>query len=71
MADIDVREIMAILPHRYPLLLIDRITERVRNPSTRPGSPEEAAALKAAFVPGPKGKVDFSEATGEITIRMD
>ena len=24
---IDVREIMKILPHRYPLLLIDRITE--------------------------------------------
>ena len=52
-------------------LLIDRITERVQNPSTRPGSPEEAAALKAAFDPGPKGDVDFSEATGEITIRMD
>lgn len=27
MADIDVREIMTILPHRYPMLLIDRITE--------------------------------------------
>lgn len=27
MAIIDVREIMKILPHRYPLLLIDRITE--------------------------------------------
>ena len=27
MAFIDVREIMTILPHRYPLLLIDRITE--------------------------------------------
>jgi len=24
---VDVRQIMAILPHRYPLLLIDRITE--------------------------------------------
>lgn len=27
MANIDAREIMNILPHRYPLLLIDRITE--------------------------------------------
>lgn len=27
MAIIDVREIMTILPHRYPMLLIDRITE--------------------------------------------
>ena len=27
MATIDVREIMTILPHRYPMLLIDRITE--------------------------------------------
>ena len=27
MALIDVREIMTILPHRYPMLLIDRITE--------------------------------------------
>ena len=25
---LDVREIMQILPHRYPMLLIDRITER-------------------------------------------
>jgi beta-hydroxyacyl-ACP dehydratase FabZ len=28
-ATIDVREIMTILPHRYPMLLIDRITELV------------------------------------------
>jgi beta-hydroxyacyl-ACP dehydratase FabZ len=27
MAILDVREIMAILPHRYPLMLIDRILE--------------------------------------------
>jgi beta-hydroxyacyl-ACP dehydratase FabZ len=27
MSFIDVREIMTILPHRYPMLLIDRITE--------------------------------------------
>ncbi len=27
MASLDVREIMKILPHRYPMLLIDRITE--------------------------------------------
>ncbi|BDE04736.1 3-hydroxyacyl-[acyl-carrier-protein] dehydratase FabZ [Vulcanimicrobium alpinum] len=27
MPTLDVREIMKILPHRYPLLLIDRITE--------------------------------------------
>jgi beta-hydroxyacyl-ACP dehydratase FabZ len=27
MAIMDVREIMTILPHRYPMLLIDRITE--------------------------------------------
>ena len=27
MAILDVREIMRILPHRYPMLLIDRITE--------------------------------------------
>jgi beta-hydroxyacyl-ACP dehydratase FabZ len=27
MAIIDVREIMTILPHRYPMLLLDRITE--------------------------------------------
>ena len=51
--------------------LIDKISERVQNPSTRPGSPEERAALKAAFDPGSKGDVDFSAATGEITIRMD
>jgi beta-hydroxyacyl-ACP dehydratase FabZ len=25
--DLDVREIMKLLPHRYPMLLIDRITE--------------------------------------------
>jgi beta-hydroxyacyl-ACP dehydratase FabZ len=29
MAIIDIREIMTILPHRYPMLLIDRITELV------------------------------------------
>jgi hypothetical protein len=51
--------------------LTDKISGRVQNPSTRPGSPEERAALKAAFDPGPKGKIDFSAATGEITIRMD
>jgi beta-hydroxyacyl-ACP dehydratase FabZ len=27
MAILDVREIMTILPHRYPMLLLDRITE--------------------------------------------
>ena len=27
MSSLDVREIMKLLPHRYPLLLIDRITE--------------------------------------------
>lgn len=27
MATIDIREIMTILPHRFPMLLIDRITE--------------------------------------------
>ncbi len=54
-----------------PRLLIDRITERVHNPSARPGSPEEAAALKAAFDPGPKGKVDVSGERGEIAIRME
>jgi hypothetical protein len=50
--------------------LIDRISERIQNPSTRPGSPEESAALKAAFDPGPKGMIDVSEETGEITIKM-
>ena len=49
--------------------LIDKIAERVQNPSTRPGSPEERAALKAAFDPGRRADIDFSEATGEITIR--
>jgi hypothetical protein len=51
--------------------LIDKISDRVQNPSTRPGSPEERAALKAAFVPGPKGDVDFDTTTGEIAIQMD
>jgi hypothetical protein len=51
--------------------LIDKISERVQNPSSRPGSPEERAALKAAFDPGPKGNIDFSAATGEITIKME
>jgi hypothetical protein len=50
--------------------LIDRISERIQNPSVHPGSPEERAALKAAFDPGPKGNVDFSEESGEITIKM-
>ena len=27
MAEIDIRQIMEILPHRYPLLLVDRIVE--------------------------------------------
>jgi beta-hydroxyacyl-ACP dehydratase FabZ len=27
MSSIDVRQIMSVLPHRYPLLLIDRITD--------------------------------------------
>ena len=27
MAELDIRKIMEILPHRYPLLLVDRITE--------------------------------------------
>ncbi len=49
--------------------LIDKISERVQNPSTRPGSPEERTALKVAFDPGPKGKIDFSAETGEITIK--
>ncbi len=51
--------------------LLARINERMQNPSTRPGSPEERAALKAAFDPGPKGNVDYSAETGEITIRME
>lgn len=51
--------------------LIEKIAERIQNRSTRPGSPEERAALKAAFAPGPKGKVDVSAATGEVTIRME
>jgi hypothetical protein len=51
--------------------LIDKISERVQNPSTRPGSPEERTALKAAFDPGPRGDIDYSAATGEITIRTD
>ena len=29
MAEIDIRQIMEILPHRYPILLIDRIVELV------------------------------------------
>ncbi|MEO6913377.1 MAG: 3-hydroxyacyl-ACP dehydratase FabZ [Candidatus Baltobacteraceae bacterium] len=29
MAQLDIRQIMEILPHRYPILLIDRITELV------------------------------------------
>jgi 3-hydroxyacyl-[acyl-carrier-protein] dehydratase len=33
MADIDIRRIMEVLPHRYPMLLIDRIVELV--PGTR------------------------------------
>ena len=27
MSELDIRQIMEILPHRYPLLLVDRITE--------------------------------------------
>jgi len=27
MSDVTIRQIMAVLPHRYPMLLIDRITE--------------------------------------------
>ena len=27
MAELDIRQIMEILPHRYPLLLVDRILE--------------------------------------------
>ena len=33
MAELDIRQIMSILPHRYPILLIDRILEFV--PMTR------------------------------------
>ena len=51
--------------------LIGKISERVLNPLTGPGSPEERAALKAAFDPGSKGEVDFSAATGDISIKMD
>ena len=34
----DITEIMAILPHRYPFLLIDRVIERMERP------PVEAAS---------------------------
>ncbi len=50
-------------------VLIDKISDRVQNPSTRPGSPEERAALKAAFDPGPKADVDLFATTGDIKIR--
>ena len=49
--------------------LIDSISARVQNPSTRPGSPEERDALKAAFDLGPKADLAFSEASGEVTIK--
>lgn len=32
---IDIREIMSILPHRYPFLLVDRIIEIVTNESAK------------------------------------
>lgn len=32
---IDIREIMSILPHRYPFLLVDRIIEIVPNESAK------------------------------------
>ncbi|HEY5339456.1 MAG TPA: 3-hydroxyacyl-ACP dehydratase FabZ [Candidatus Aquilonibacter sp.] len=35
MAEIDIRQIMEILPHRYPMLLIDRILELVPGVSAR------------------------------------
>ena len=44
--------------------LIDKISERVQNPSTRPGSPEERAALKAAFDPGAEGRHRFLRGDG-------
>ena len=28
--EINIEEIMSILPHRYPMLLVDRITDEVR-----------------------------------------
>jgi 3-hydroxyacyl-[acyl-carrier-protein] dehydratase len=33
--NIDVREIMKCLPHRYPFLLVDRVTEMVPTPASR------------------------------------
>jgi len=50
--------------------LIDKISQGVQNLPIRPGSPEETAALKTTFDLGPKGDVDFSSETGEITIRL-
>lgn len=51
--------------------LMDRIAAQLRSPATRPGSPEERAALRAAFIPASKGNVADSAASGEITITMD
>ena len=31
----DVTKVMAVLPHRYPMLLVDRVEELVKNESIR------------------------------------
>lgn len=33
--DYDVTKVMAVLPHRYPMLLVDRVEELVKNESIR------------------------------------
>lgn len=49
-------------------ILIAKISERLVNPATQAGSPEERAALKAAFDLGPEARVDVSKESDEITI---
>jgi hypothetical protein len=49
--------------------LIDKVSQKIQQPSTRPGSPEEIAALKDAFGRGLKDDLDLIATTGEIKIK--
>ena len=58
MPDLDVHGIMKCIPHRYPFLMIDRLTEIVRH--------ESAVAIKNVSVNEPHFQGHFPLPTGPI-----
>ena len=47
----DILEIMGYLPHRYPMLLIDRVTEFIRKIDSRPQERHDERAVFPGHFP--------------------